>query len=138
MSRLTSLKISVSGVRGIVGQSLTPQLVISFAAAFGSYARRGPVLVGSDRRPSRHMVGQAVTAGLLSTGAEVVDHGICSVPSIQYMVKKTKACGGIAITASHNPIEWNALKFIGPEGLFLNQYRAEGCSTSTTRANSGA
>ncbi len=125
MSRLTSLKISVSGVRGIVGQSLTPQLVTSFAAAFGSYAGRGPVLVGSDTRPSRHMVAQAVTAGLLSTGAEVVELGICPVPSIQYMVKKTKAFGGIAITASHNPIEWNALKFIGPEGLFLNQYRAE-------------
>lgn len=125
MSRLTSLKISVSGVRGIVGQSLTPQLVTAFAAAFGSYAGRGPVLVGSDTRPSRHMVAQAVTAGLLSTGAEVVDLGICPVPAIQFMVAKTKAFGGIAITASHNPIEWNALKFIGPEGLFLNQFRAE-------------
>ncbi|HNS00235.1 MAG TPA: phosphoglucosamine mutase [Planctomycetota bacterium] len=125
MSRIASLKISVSGVRGIVGQSLTPQLVTAFAAAFGSYAGRGPVLVGSDTRPSRHMVMPAVAAGLMSTGAEVVDLGICPVPSIQYMVAKTRAFGGIAVTASHNPIEWNALKFIGPKGLFLNQYRAE-------------
>ena len=125
MSRLTSLKISVSGVRGIVGRALTPQLVASFSAAFGSYTGRGPILVGTDTRPSRHMVKQAVFAGLLSTGAEVVDLGICPVPSVQVKVKETGALGGIAITASHNPIEWNALKFIGPDGLYLNQYRAE-------------
>ena len=64
MNKLSSLKISVSGVRGIVGVSLTPQLIASFAAAFGSYAGRGPILVGTDTRPSRHMVTQAVFAGL--------------------------------------------------------------------------
>ena len=125
MSKLTSLKISISGVRGGVGDTLTPQLVCSFAAAFGSYAGRGPILVGTDTRPSRHMVKNAVFAGLLGTGAEVVDLGICPVPSIQIEVEKTRAFGGIAVTASHNPVEWNALKFIGPGGLFLNQYRAE-------------
>ena len=125
MSKLTSLKISISGVRGVVGSTLTPQLVTSFAAAFGSYAGRGPILVGSDTRPSRHMVKNAVFAGLMGTGAEVVDLGVCPVPSIQIKVRETRAFGGIAITASHNPVEWNALKFIGPEGLFLNQYRAE-------------
>lgn len=125
MSKLTSLKISISGVRGVVGLSLTPQLVASFAAAFGSYAGRGPILVGTDTRPSRHMVTQAVFAGLLGTGAEVIDLGIVPVPSVQIKVKDSRAFGGIAITASHNPIEWNALKFIGPEGLFLNQHRAE-------------
>jgi phosphomannomutase len=125
MSRLTSLKISVSGVRGVVGSTFTPQLITSFAAAFGSYAGCGPILVGTDTRPSRHMVTNAVFAGLLGTGAEVVDLGVCPVPSVQVKVKETKAFGGIAVTASHNPVEWNALKFIGPEGLFLNQYRAE-------------
>ncbi len=125
MSKLTSLKISISGVRGVVGETLTPQLVTSFAAAFGSYAGRGPILVGTDTRPSRHMVKQAVIAGLLGTGASVIDLGICPVPSIQFRVKGRRGFGGIAITASHNPVEWNALKFIGPQGLFLNQYRAE-------------
>jgi phosphomannomutase len=125
MSKLTSLKISVSGVRGVVGLSLTPQLVASFSAAFGSYAGRGPILVGTDTRPSRHMVKQAVFAGLLGTGAEVVDLGVVPVPSVQVQVKAQKAFGGIAVTASHNPIEWNAMKFIGPEGLYLNEYRAE-------------
>ncbi len=125
MTKLSSLKISVSGVRGIVGQSLTPQLLTSFASAFGSYAGRGPILVGSDTRRTRHMVKQAVVAGLLGTGAKVVDLGICPVPSIQIMVREKRAFGGIAITASHNPVEWNALKFIGHGGLFLNQYRAE-------------
>ena len=125
MSKLTSLKISISGVRGIVGLSLTPQLVASFSAAFGSYAGRGPILVGSDTRPSRHMVTRAVFAGLLGTGAEVHDLGICPVPSVQMHVRKTGAYGGIAVTASHNPIEWNAMKCVGSEGLFLNQHRAE-------------
>jgi len=125
MNKLSSLKISVSGVRGIVGVSLTPQLISSFAAAFGSYAGRGPILVGTDTRPSRHMVTQAVFAGLLGTGAAVVDLGICPVPSLQVKVKARKAFGGIAVTASHNPIEWNAMKFIGPEGIYLNQHRAE-------------
>lgn len=125
MTKLNSLKISVSGVRGIVGQSLTPQLLTAFSAAFGSYAGRGPILVGTDTRPSRDMVMKAVSAGLLGTGAEVVDLGICPVPSVQIKVREMHAFGGIAITASHNPIEWNALKFIGPKGLFLNQFRAE-------------
>jgi phosphomannomutase len=125
MNKLSSLKISVSGVRGVVGTSLTPQLIASFAAAFGSYAGRGTILVGTDTRPSRHMVTQAVFAGLLGTGVEVVDLGVIPVPSVQVQVKERQAFGGIAITASHNPIEWNAMKFIGPEGLFLNQYRAE-------------
>jgi phosphomannomutase len=125
MKKLTSLKISVSGVRGIVGQSLTPQLVTSFAAAFGSYAGQGPILVGSDTRPSRHMVCRAVFAGLLGTGAEVIDLGVVPVPTVQINVAKHRAFGGIAVTASHNPIEWNAMKFIGGDGLFLNQYRAE-------------
>lgn len=125
MKTLSSLKISISGVRGIVGLSLTPQLIASFSAAFGSYAGPGLILVGSDTRPSRHMVTQAVIAGLLGTGARVVDLGVVPVPSVQYMVKKKNAFGGIAVTASHNPIEWNAMKFVGPDGLFLNQYRAE-------------
>ena len=65
------------------------------------------------------MVRQAVVAGLLSSGCRVVDLGVCPVPTVQLAVRHRRAHGGIAITASHNPAEWNALKFIGPDGLFL-------------------
>jgi len=125
MSKLQSLKISISGVRGIVGDTLTPQLLTAFAGAFGTYLGRGPILVGRDTRRSGGMVRNAVFAGLLSTGCEPVDLGICPVPSIQVRTASVRSQGAIAITASHNPVEWNALKFIGPRGLFLNAHQAE-------------
>ena len=81
------------------------------------------------------MVRQAVVAGLLSSGCRVVDAGVCPVPTVQLAVRHRRAHGGIAITASHNPAEWNALKFIGPDGLFLAPARRANCSTSITRAN---
>ncbi len=124
MSRIQSLKISISGVRGIVGDTLTPQLLASFAGAFGTYVGRGPILIGRDTRRSGEMVRNAVIAGLLSAGCEPVDLGIVPVPSIQIRTAQTHARGGIAITASHNPVEWNALKFINPQGLFLNSHQA--------------
>ncbi|PYV11077.1 MAG: phosphoglucosamine mutase, partial [Acidobacteria bacterium] len=123
--RIQSLKISISGVRGIVGETLTPRLLAAFAGAMGTYVGRGPILVGRDTRRSGEMVRNAVFAGLLAAGSEPVDLGICPVPSIQIRVAALGARGAIAITASHNPVEWNALKFIGPRGLFLNSHQAE-------------
>ena len=125
MTRIQSLKISISGIRGIVGETLTPQLLTAFAGAFGTYMGRGTIMVGRDTRPSGEMVRNAVFAGLLSAGCEPVDLGICPVPSIQIRTVDGRARGGIAITASHNPAEWNALKFIGRKGLFLNSHQAE-------------
>lgn len=125
MARPLSLKISISGVRGIVGEALTPQLLTAFSAAFGTYVGRGGILVGRDTRQSGDMVRHAVFAGLLSSGCEPVDLGICPVPSLQLRVATTGALGGIAITASHNPVEWNALKFVSSRGLFLNAPQAE-------------
>ncbi len=125
MARRLSLKISVAGVRGIVGESLTPQLVTSYAAAFGTYCGAGPVLIGSDTRPSREMVKHAAIAGLLSVGCTPVDVGIVPVPALQFHVRKTGAFGAICISASHNPIEWNALKFIGPDGIVLRPNQSE-------------
>jgi phosphomannomutase len=125
MSRVRSLKISISGVRGIVGETLTPQLLTAFAGAFGTYLGRGPILVGRDTRKSGEMVRNAVFAGLLSAGCEPVDAGICPVPSVQIRAAAIRARGAIAITASHNPVEWNALKFINSEGFFLNLHQAE-------------
>jgi phosphomannomutase len=125
VNKVRSLKISISGVRGIVGDTLTPQLLTAFAGAFGTYLGRGPILVGRDTRQSGEMVGNAVFAGLLAAGCEPVDLGICPVPSIQIRAAEVRSSGAIAITASHNPAQWNALKFINAEGLFLNAYQAD-------------
>jgi phosphomannomutase len=119
MRAIPTLKISISGVRGVVGDSLTPALLTRFAQAFGTYTGSGTVVVGRDTRTSGEMVRQAVIAGLLSSGCRVVDLDICPVPTVQLAVRHRRAQGGIAITASHNPAEWNALKFIGSDGLFL-------------------
>jgi len=125
MKTATSLKISISGVRGIVGDSLTPQLTASFAQAFGTYLGRGVVIVGQDSRKSGTMVKKAVLSGLLSVGCQPIEIGICPIPSIQFLTKQSKAIGAIAVTASHNPKEWNGLKFINEEGLFLNYHQME-------------
>jgi phosphomannomutase len=120
-----SLKIGVSGVRGTVGDTLTPQLLAFFAEAFGSYVGRGKVLVGTDTRTSKDMGKYAVFSGLLSSGCEPVDLGVCPVPALLIRTKHSGAAGGIAITASHNPAQWNALKFVNRNGLFLNANQAE-------------
>ena len=124
MRKTNTLKIGISGVRGVIGDSLTPQLVTSFAGAFGTYCGAGPILVGSDSRPSREMVKQAVFAGLLGAGCTPVDVGIVPVPSLQHHVRRARLFGGICITASHNPIQWNALKFFGSDGIILRPNQA--------------
>ena len=119
------LKISISGVRGVVGETLTPRLLCEFAQAFGSYVGPGRVLVGRDTRPSGAMVTHAVNAGLMSTGCQPIDLGIAPIPSIQYRcASRTDVCGAIAVTASHNPAEWNALKLLSGDGFFLNRSEA--------------
>lgn len=124
MRAIPTLKISISGVRGVIGDSLTPTLLTRFAQAFGTYTGPGTIVIGRDPRTSGEMVKQAVIAGILSSGGRVVDIGMCPVPTVQLIVRKRRAHGGIAITASHNPAEWNALKFIGSDGLFLDSGRA--------------
>ena len=119
MRAIPTLKISISGVRGVIGDSLTPTLLTRFAQAFGTYVGSGSIVIGRDPRTSGEMVKQAVIAGLLSSGCRVLDVGMCPVPTIQLMVRLRNAQGGLAITASHNPPEWNALKFIGGDGTFL-------------------
>lgn len=124
MRAIPTLKISISGVRGVVGQSLTPKLLTRFAQAFGTHTGPGTIVIGRDPRTSGEMVKHAVVAGILSTGNRVVDIGVCPVPTVQLQVRHRRAQGGIAITASHNPAEWNALKFIGANGLFLDAGQA--------------
>jgi phosphoglucosamine mutase len=124
MRAIPTLKISISGVRGVIGQSLTPKLLTQFAQAFGTHTGSGTIVIGRDPRTSGEMVKHAVVSGLLSTGSRVVDIGVCPVPTVQLQVRHRRAQGGIAITASHNPAEWNALKFISSTGLFLDAGQA--------------
>src|SRR5882724_2428433 len=124
MRPIPTLKISISGVRGVIGESLTPALLTRFAQAFGTYVGARTIIIGRDPRTSGEMVKQAVIAGLLSSGCHVIDIGMCPVPTVQLLVRHRRAHGGIAITASHNPAEWNALKFIGQGGFFLNTGQA--------------
>jgi phosphomannomutase len=116
------LKISVSGIRGVVGEFLTPSLACAFAQAFGTYVGRGRVVLGRDTRSSGEMLEHAVACGLLAAGCSVVKVGILPTPTIQIYVGQTRARGGIALTASHNPPEYNALKLFNSQGLFFNHY----------------
>ena len=133
------LMVSVSGVRGRVGEALTPEVVSTFAAGFGAWAagkkagdnggRNGGaarIVVGRDSRVSGPMFHRAVIAALQSVGCTVLDIGLTTTPSCQLAVEHHHAAGGLMISASHNPIEWNALKFIGSSGLFLDA--AEGAA----------
>lgn len=111
---------SVSGIRGIVGNGFTPEFVTAYAAAFGVYTGRGKIVIGRDTRKSGVMLRDAIIAGLLSVGCEVIDLGIVPTPTLLYNVKISDVYGGIVITASHNPSEWNALKLVNKNGEFLN------------------
>src|SRR5881392_320495 len=126
-----TLMVGVSGVRGIVGKDLTPEVVTRWARAFGTWVRengkRGTgngkgsaVVVGRDPRESGPAFAAAVTTGLTLVGCDVIDVGLVPTPTVQLAVEHHHAGGGIAITASHNPIEWNALKFVGSDGIFLD------------------
>ena len=119
------LMVSVSGVRGRVGEALTPEIMAKFAAGFGAWARaraggKARIVLGRDSRVSGPMFHPVVISALQSVGCDIIDVGMAPTPTIQLAVEHHHAAGGLAITASHNPIEWNALKFIGPSGLFLD------------------
>jgi len=120
-----SLKIGIGGVRGIVGETLTPELIVEFAQAFATYADGGPILVSRDTRPSGPMAQAAVTSALLAAGCEVIDLGVCPTPTLQLAVPALNARGGIAISAGHNPAEWNALKFVREDGRYLDVAQAD-------------
>lgn len=113
------LRVSVSGIRGVVGDGLDAVTVARWASAFGAWLPAGPVVVGRDTRPSGPMVLDAVAAALCSTGHDVVDIGIATTPTTEMAVQESDAVGGVIITASHNPQQWNALKFLQGDGLFL-------------------
>lgn len=123
-----NLMVSVSGVRGRVGAPLTPELMAGVAAALGAHLKEreegSTVVLGRDSRVSGPMFARAVISGLQSVGCDVVDLGVVPTPTILMAVRDLGAIGGIGVTASHNPAEWNALKLVSSEGIFLDADRS--------------
>jgi phosphomannomutase len=116
--------ISVSGLRGKVGTGLTAAVATEYACAFGTYLGGGKVIVGRDSRPSGAMIAHAVMAGLAGTGCDAIDIGLAATPTTGLLVRHLGAAGGVEITASHNPAEWNGIKLFHRDGRVLSQ--AEG------------
>jgi phosphomannomutase len=120
------LMVSVSGVRGRVGAGLTPEVMARFASAFGAYVRersgkpRPRIILARDSRTSGPMFSRIVAGALQSVGCDVVEIGIAPTPTALYNIHALDADGGIVVTASHNPVEWNALKFASSAGMFLD------------------
>lgn len=115
-----ALMISVSGIRGIFGTDLTPQNLAKFTAAYGTWLKGGTVVVGRDSRVTGKICEDIVAATLASVGCDVIKVGIVPTPTVAMGVLKHKAAGGIIISASHNPAEWNALKLLNEKSEFLD------------------
>ena len=126
----SDLMVSVSGVRGRVGAGLTPEVVARFASAFGAYVRersgkdRPRVVLGRDTRTSGAMFLRVVAGALQSVGCDVIEIGIAPTPTALFNIRALDADGGIVVTASHNPVEWNALKLASGAGMFLDAHEA--------------
>lgn len=112
--------IGTSGFRGIVGETLTPEFVARISMAFGTYINQGRVVVAQDTRQTGEMLKYSVISGLLAVGCEVTDLGVVPTPTCQFTVREKNLSGGIIVSGSHNPINWNALKFIDSDGIHFN------------------
>ncbi len=119
MAAPSDLIVSVSGIRGIVGESLMPEHATAFAAALGTYLEGKPVVLSRDSRPSGEMLRDAVAAGLMSAGCDVHHLSIAPTPTVGLAIRQFQAAGGVQITASHNPAPYNGLKLFGPRGMVL-------------------
>ena len=119
------LKIGITGVRGIVGETFTPELAVRLASAFATYMGEGRICLCEDARPSGKMVRSAVISALIASGCEPVDLGICPAPAMQFEIRHSGAAGGIVISAGHNPEEWNALRFVRSDGMYFNELQGE-------------
>ncbi|MCP4132498.1 MAG: phosphoglucosamine mutase [bacterium] len=121
----SQLMKSVSGIRGVVGETLTPELIMQVASAFAKFVKKGSVVLGRDSRPTGETISDAVKSILALSGCDVIDVGIVPTPTVEIMVRELNAAGGIIISASHNPIEWNAFKLVTKNGTFLNSREIE-------------
>ena len=116
---MSKLMRSISGIRGIVGDTLTPQVLQSHVRAFLEITKAKRVVIGRDSRPTGEAIVQFVAGICRLSGVDVIDVGLSTTPTVELLTTHFKADAGIIITASHNPLEWNALKFLNSKGLFL-------------------
>lgn len=115
-----ALIVSVSGVRGVVGESLTPQVALAFAQALGAHLGGGTVVLSRDGRPSGMMLRYGIQAGLVAAGCDIMDLGVAATPTVGLTIRTVGAAGGVQVTASHNPASYNGLKLFGPDGQVLS------------------
>lgn len=111
---------SLSGIRGIVGTALTPQRIVNYISAFAHWVDGPQIVIGRDSRPAGNLIQSLAIATLRAKGIDVCDIGLAPTPTVQWKTEQLGAAGGIVITASHNPVQWNGLKFITADGVFLN------------------
>ena len=116
---------SISGIRGVVKTSLTTEVVVRYARAFHLLLAEGAIIVGRDSRQSGEKIIRNMIDELTRLGRDIIDCGIVPTPTVQFMVHKTEAVGGFIVTASHNPIEWNGLKFLKEDSTFLSSKECE-------------
>ena len=113
------LIVSVSGLRGIVGGSLTPEVAVRYVAAFVGTLPPGPIVIGRDGRTSGPLLAAALVDHLARSGRDVIDCGIAATPTVGIVVRQERAAGGVQISASHNPAAYNGLKLFSAEGRVL-------------------
>ncbi len=111
---------SISGLRATLSDGLIPSVLSNYAAGFSAILSEGPIIVGNDGRPSGKWIEQIIISTLQACGREVISIGMVPTPTVQLMTEHSNAAGGIAVTASHNPEEWNGLKFLNSNGVFLD------------------
>ena len=111
---------SISGVRGLTESHLTPEMSSAYASALHTFLPDGVIMAGRDSRPSGELILHAMTEELVRLGRTVIQCGIVPTPTVQFMVHNTEAVGGFIVTASHNPIEWNGIKFLRPDSTFFH------------------
>jgi len=115
------LLFSVAGARGIVGKTIDADVVTRLTLAFCSILPEGEIVVGRDTRPSGDSLAHSVIGAVTATGRDCVDLGVATTPTVEMITEKLGAAAGIIITASHNPVEWNALKFLDHRGIFITK-----------------
>ena len=117
---MSELIISVSGLRGIVGETLTPDIACRFVAAYCKKLPAGPIVIGRDGRSSGPMLRSAIIAGITASGRDAIDADVAATPTVGVLVKHAGAAGAVQISASHNPPPYNGIKLFGSDGRVLD------------------
>ena len=129
MSGQGTLMLTISGIRGVIGESLTPEVVSKYVSAFAGLQltkNKGKnIILGYDTRPAVSWIKQSTIGALMACGIDVTDIGVVPTPTVQLLVQQFNAAGGIVITASHNPQQWCGLKFVEYTGIFLDQHNCD-------------